>query len=110
MFAERIPTGPERPRPVKPAITALRLLAVLNVGFKNVGARHAVPEGAERRAPCTDGLLTHFASPRGEQGGLRLEHRVLSTGNIRQENESGVRLRKTSLVMAPTHRCTSRKK
>ncbi len=30
--------------------TSLRSLAVLNVGFKNVGARHAVPEGAERRA------------------------------------------------------------
>ena len=36
----------------RPAITALRLLAVLNVGFKNVGARHAVPEVAERRTPC----------------------------------------------------------
>ena len=46
--------------PNKPAITALLLLAVLNVGFKNVGARHAVPEGAERCAPCTDGPLTHF--------------------------------------------------
>ena len=44
----------------KPAITALRLLAVLHTGFKNVGARHAVPEVAERRASCTDGLLTHF--------------------------------------------------
>ena len=54
----------------KPAITALRLLTVLNTGFKNVGARHAVPEVAERRASCTDGLLTHFASPRGEKSGL----------------------------------------
>ena len=35
---------------------------MLNVRFKNVGARHAVPEVAERRAPCTDGPLTHFAS------------------------------------------------
>ncbi len=47
---------PEHPRPSstlptwrsevreRPAIIALRLLAVLNVGFKNVGARHAVPE------------------------------------------------------------------
>ena len=34
-----------------PAITSFGLLAVLNVGFKDVGARHAVPEGAERRAP-----------------------------------------------------------
>ena len=25
--------------------------------------------GAERRAPCTDGSLTHFASPRGEKSG-----------------------------------------
>ena len=46
----------------RPAIPSFGLLAVLNVGFKNVGARHAVPEVAERRAPCTDGPLTHFAS------------------------------------------------
>ena len=39
-------------------MASLGLLAVLNVGFKNVGARHAVPEVAE-----LDGLLTHFASP-----------------------------------------------
>ena len=39
-------------------MASLGLLAVLNVGFKNVGARHAVPEVAE-----PDGLLTHFASP-----------------------------------------------
>ena len=34
----------------RPARTSFGLLAVLNVGFKNVGARHAVPEVAERRA------------------------------------------------------------
>ena len=51
-------------------MTSLRLLAVLNVGFKNVGARHAVPEGAERRAPPTDEPLTHFAPPPGEKSGL----------------------------------------
>ena len=44
-------------------MTSFGLLAVLNVGFKNVGARHAVPEGAERRTPPTDEPLTHFASP-----------------------------------------------
>ena len=63
----RRPTTEARDRPV---ITAFRLLAVLNVGFKNVGARHAVPAGAERRPPCTGGPLTHFASPRGEKNGL----------------------------------------
>ena len=46
----------------RPAIPSFGLPAVLNVGFKNVGARHAVPEVAERRAACTDGPLTHFAS------------------------------------------------
>ena len=51
-------------------MTSVRLLAVLNVGFKNVGARHAVPELAERRAPCTGGPLTHFASPPGEKSRL----------------------------------------
>ena len=51
-------------------MTSLRLLAVLNAGFKNAGARHAVPEVAERRAPCPDGPLTHFASPPGEKSGL----------------------------------------
>ena len=45
----------------KPAIPTLRLLAVLNVLFKYA---------SERRAPCNDGLLTHFASPRGEESGL----------------------------------------
>ena len=40
----------------RPAITALRLLAVLNVGFKNVGARHAVPKGAERARLVLTGL------------------------------------------------------
>ena len=53
----------------KPANTSLCLLAALNVGFKNVGARHAVPEVAERRAPRTDGLFTHCASPRGGKAG-----------------------------------------
>ena len=54
----------------RPVITSLRLLTVLNVGFKNVGARHAVPQGAQRRAPCTDGPLTHFTSLPGEKCGL----------------------------------------
>ena len=77
----------------KPAMTALRLLTVLNV-LSRSGAergslllllepkyewlgctRKSTPAsfkkcGAERRAPCTDGLLTHFASPRGEKSGL----------------------------------------
>ena len=52
----------------RPAITSLRLLAVLNVGFKY--ARIVQKRLAERRAPCTDGPLTHFASPRGEKSGL----------------------------------------
>ena len=47
----------------KPAITSLRLLAVLNV-------LSSTPPLVKRRAPRTDGLLTHFASPRGEKSGL----------------------------------------
>ena len=35
-----------------PAPTSLRLLAVLNAGFENVGARHAVPEVAGRCRPA----------------------------------------------------------
>ena len=44
----------------RPVITSLRLLAVLNVGFKNVGVGHALPEITGRRAPCTDGLIACF--------------------------------------------------
>ena len=51
-------------------MTSFGLLAVLNVGFKNVGARHAVPEPAEWRVPCTEGPLTHFVSPPREKSGL----------------------------------------
>ena len=53
----------------RPAITSVRLLAVLNVGFKNVGARHAVPEGVERRAPWADGPLTHFRLATSREAG-----------------------------------------
>ena len=52
----------------RPAITSLRLLTVLNVLFKY--ARIVQKRRAERRAPCTDGPLTHFASPPGEKSGL----------------------------------------
>ena len=64
----------------RPAMTALRLLAVLNVLFKYaliIQEMHFTPDyptscgwpvrGAERRAPCTEGPLTHFVSPRGEK-------------------------------------------
>ena len=47
--------------------TSLRLLAVLNVQ-SSTSAR------ANLRTPCTDGLLTHFASPRG--GKCRLRTRI----------------------------------
>ena len=51
----------------KPAITSLRLLAVLTV-------LSSTPPLVKRRAPRTDGPLTHFASPRGEKSGLKAEH------------------------------------
>ena len=47
----------------RPAITSLRLLAVLTV-------LSSTPPLVKRRAPRTDGPLTHFASPRGEKSGL----------------------------------------
>ncbi len=47
----------------RPAITSLRLLAVLNV-------LSSTPALVKRRAPRTDGPLTRFASPRGEKSGL----------------------------------------
>ena len=50
----------------KAAITSLRLLTVLTVLY-------STPPRAERRAPRTGGLLTHFASPRGEKRGLAYE-------------------------------------
>ena len=50
-------------------MTSLRLLAVLN-GLSRTSAR------AKRLAPRPDGLLTHFASPRGEK--CRLGLRSLS--------------------------------
>ena len=49
----------------KAAITLLRLLAVLNAGS-------STPPLVKRRAPRTDGLLTHFASPRREKSGLAI--------------------------------------
>ena len=49
----------------RPAITSLRLLAVLNV-------LSSTPAFVKRRAPRPDGPLTHFASPRGEKSGLVL--------------------------------------
>ena len=49
--------------PDRPAITSLRLLAVLNVLSRT-------PPFVKRRAPRTDAPLTHFASPRGEKSGL----------------------------------------
>ncbi len=49
----------------KPAITSLRLLAVLNV-------LSSTPPRAKRRAPRTDGSLMHFASPPDEKCGLKL--------------------------------------
>ncbi len=53
----------------RPAITSLRLLAVLNVNCQvRVSDRVGV---VKRRASRTDGPLTHFASPRGEKSGLR---------------------------------------
>ena len=48
----------------RPAIPSLRLLAVLNV-------LSSTPALVKRRAPRTDGSLTHFASPRGEKSGLK---------------------------------------
>ena len=48
----------------RPAITSLRLLAVLNV-------LSSTPALVKRRAPRTDGPLTHFASPRGEKSELK---------------------------------------
>ena len=56
-------------RSTRPAITALPVLAVLNVGFNY--ARIIQGIGAERQVPCTDGLLTHFASPFGGKRPLR---------------------------------------
>ena len=43
----------------RPAMTSLRLLAVLNV-------LSSTPARAKRLAPRPDGPLTHFVSPRGE--------------------------------------------
>ena len=47
----------------RPAITSLRLLAVLDV-------QSSTPALVKRRAPRTDGPLAHFASRRGEKSGL----------------------------------------
>ena len=51
----------------RPAITSLRLLAVLNV-------LSSTPSLVKQRAPRTDGPLTHFASPPGEKSGLEFLH------------------------------------
>ena len=84
-------TGPTRPRasrapaPVldstqltaetrdRPAITSLRLLAVLNVLSRT-------PPLVKRRAPRTDGPLTHFASPPGEK--CKLSGTEVSRGRL----------------------------
>ena len=58
----------------RPAMTSLRLLAVLNVGFNYAALFRKL--GAEQRAPCTDRPLTHFASPRGEKSGLEITERL----------------------------------
>ena len=54
----------------RPAITLLRWLTVLNVGFKNVGARHAVPEVAERRTG--NGFKSGTPRPTGTNAGRYL--------------------------------------
>ena len=46
-----------------PAITSLRLLAVRHVEFKNVGARHAVPEVAFRRRLQLGRRLSSIEAP-----------------------------------------------
>lgn len=55
--------GPTAEARDKPTVPSLRLLTVLN-GLSNT------PPRAARPAPRTDGLLTYFASPRGEESGL----------------------------------------
>ena len=54
-------------------MTSLRLLAVLNVPS-------STPPRAKRLAPRPDGLLTHFASPRGEK--CRLAVRTIKSAAI----------------------------
>ena len=51
----------------RPAMTSLRLLAVLTV-------LSSMPPRVKRRAPRPDGPLTHFASPRGEKSGLTVKY------------------------------------
>ena len=78
-------------------MTALRLLAVLNVLSRSDAERKSLlisaapryecpscsrksrPPLAERRTPCTDVPLTHFAPPRGEKSGLDPD-RILQLG------------------------------
>ena len=69
----------------RPVIASLRLCTVLSV------LSSTLPR-ADRRAPRTDGPLTHFRSPRGEQCGLgpyRIEAcwRSQSLGDLAPENE-----------------------
>ena len=52
----------------KPAITSLRLLAVLTVLSEYASLVES--KVVKRRAPRTDAPLTHFASPRGAKSGL----------------------------------------
>ena len=52
----------------KPAITSFRLLAVLTVLSEY--ASLVKLKVVKRRAPRTDGPLTHLASPRGENSGI----------------------------------------
>ena len=61
----------------RPAITSLRLLAVLDV-------LSSTPPLVKRRAPRTDGPLTHFASPRGEKCRLDCHALRVAPGHPRQ--------------------------
>ena len=67
-FYPRLPAGLSRRFPTGLAFASLRLPAVFNVLFRvRVFDKVGV---VKRRAPRTDGPLTHFASPRGEKSGL----------------------------------------
>ena len=55
----------------RPAITSIRLLAVLTVESKYASSFKR--RGAKRRAPLIDGPLMHFASPPDEKCGLDMQ-------------------------------------
>ena len=46
-----------------------------------------MPEVAERRAPCTDGPLTHCASPPGEKSGLTVYFRERDYEEVRKPQQ-----------------------